>query len=179
MDFLITDDAGEEYLAHHGVLGMKWGHRKADSRNANYSDQQYKRDKQIYGARGAKKINKSMNKGNSISVARGDEKTRRDRVRSKSKYVRQGGKVVGVGAGIAAGIGAGRVINHAARSAQGKMVLNKILGREGGAIASQVLSSPLVMAAASAGAVKVADMFSGDVAVSAYERAHGYKPYRK
>lgn len=168
-----------DYLEHHGILGMKWGHRKADSRNANYSDQQYKRDKQIYGRRGANKINKSMNKGNSISVARGDEKTRRDNVRSKSKYVRQGGKVVGAGVGVITGIGTGRLINNAARSVAGKAVLKKVLGAEGGSMAAQVLSSPFVMAATSMGAVKVANMFSGDLAVATYERAHGYNPNRK
>ena len=64
-------------LEHVGVKGMKWGVRK---KNPNYTNNQIKRDRQIYGKRGSNRINKALNKGDSISVARGDEKTRRDRL---------------------------------------------------------------------------------------------------
>lgn len=34
MDYVITTDDSKQYLSHHGVLGMKWGHRKANVHQA-------------------------------------------------------------------------------------------------------------------------------------------------
>lgn len=90
-------------LEHYGVLGMKWGVRKErKGKNKDYTAQREKRDRQVYGARGSRRINKSMNKGDRISVARGAEKSRRDRVINNNKYARQGGKVAGAVAGVVA-----------------------------------------------------------------------------
>ena len=170
----------DEYvLVHHGIKGMKWGIRKKNLDNPNYDSQQRKRDKQIYGSRGVRRINKSMNKGNRISVARGTEKTKKDSVRGKSKYVRQGGKVVGAGVGALGGLVASKYIRQAASSKKVQKIMGELLGDDVGAIVSAALTSPTVTFAAAAGAAKVGNMISGDIAVSTWERGHGYNPNRK
>ena len=169
-----------EELEHHGVKGMKWGVRKdRGKRNPNYSDQQQKRDTQIYGRRGSKRINRSMNKGDQVSTARSREKTRRDRVMSKNKYYRQGGKIAGSGAAaIATNIGISKA-RKAMVTRTGSRFMSSILGREGAAMAYVALGNPAVRATAAIGAAKIASMASGDIAVSARMRAHGYDPNRK
>lgn len=165
----------EDPLAHSGVKGMQWGQR----RNPDYSKQQEKRDTQIYGRGGAKRINKNLNKGDQISTARGAEKTRRDRVISKNKYVRQGGKVAGAVAGVAiANIGL-NLIGKAVSTDAGGAFANKLLGTYGASLVVEASHNPLIRIAVSAGAAKVGNMLSGDAAVAANMRAHGYDPNRK
>lgn len=166
----------EDFLAHYGVLGMKWGKRK---RNPNYSDQQVKRDKQIYGARGVKRINKNLNKGDQISTARGAEKTRRDRVMGKNKYVRQVGKLAG--GVVSGGIGflAMRGIGAAVSSRSGSVAVRKVLGNDAGILVSGLSRNPVVQATVAAGAARVGYMLSGDIAVGLNMRAHGYDPNRR
>lgn len=177
------DNDLEEFLIHYGVKGMKWGVRKdrknQNARNSNYTEQQRKRDKQIYGRRGSKRINRSMNRGNTISVARGDEKTRRDRVMSKNKYWRQGGKTVGAVAGGAVGLIASRAVQNAVRTRRGQTVILRALGPYLGSFTIGALISPAANVAMTAGAAKVAHMMSGDITVSARMRAHGYNPNRR
>lgn len=165
----------EDFLAHYGVKGMRWGKRK----NPNYTDQQVKRDVQVYGKRGAKRINKSLNDGNSISVARGDEKTRRDGVMSKNKYVRQGGKIAGAVGGAAVGLAAVQLARKAANTSVGKSFLEKFLPREAVQSVSGLLSNPATSAAVSLGVGAIGNMMAGDIAVSANMRAHGYDPNRR
>lgn len=52
-----------DYLAHFGVKGMKWGHRKKEEQNKRYGKNQRQDDYTIYGRRGVKRINRRMNKG--------------------------------------------------------------------------------------------------------------------
>ena len=98
-------------LEHHGIKGQHWGVRrfqnadgtrteagKKRARNENYSDQQYARDKQVYGTLAAKRINKNMNEGDMISTARSKEASR------IAKY-RASGTVAGTIGGAAAGVG--------------------------------------------------------------------------
>lgn len=190
----------DEILAHYGILGMKWGVRRepganglvGKGKNPNYTSGQRKRDRQIYGGRGEKRINKALNKGDSISVARGSEKTRRDRVTSKNKYVRVTGKIVGAGAAIGAiniGISA---FKKAARSPATAKIVNNIFesikpgsGRSANTVVtgarqlSIFLDSPHIRALASLGAAKAGEMLAGDIAVNTRMRAHGYDPNRK
>ena len=49
----------QDYLMHHGVKGMKWGVRKDP--NPNYSSEQQRRDYQVYGKSGVRRINRNMN----------------------------------------------------------------------------------------------------------------------
>lgn len=174
----------DEFLEHVGVKGMKWGVRK---RNPDYSNNQQKRDRQIYGKGGSRRINKNMNKGDSISVARGDEKTRRDRVMGRNKYVRQGGKVAGAVAGVTvANLGltyASRAIN----TDLGKSIIGKVMKATTGSssveagvqIATLAMNNPFVRVVASSGAAKVGTMLAGDAAVSANMRLNGYDPSRR
>lgn len=163
----------EDYLAHHGVKGMRWGVRK--ERASNYTDSQYNRDKAIYGKRGANRINKSMLSGNSVGTARSIEKTKRDTVLGKNKYYRQAGKVaVGVGSAVASFVGV-----NALASAKGKAVLSKVLGTSAATTISSLASQPVVKAIVVAGAAKSASMLGGDLAVSAHTHAYGYNPNRK
>lgn len=176
------DDLKREFLAeqenelkHYGVAGMRWGkHGQA----ANYSGQQAKRDAQVYGTRGAKRVNKSLHSGNSISVARGDEKTRRDNIMGKNKYVRQVGKLGGGALGAGIGFATMRGIGKLTASTQGQAVTRKLLGQYAD-LAIHASNSLPVQAAVAAGAAKVGHMLSGDVAVGLNMRAHGYDPNRK
>ena len=165
----------EDYLAHHGILGMKWGVRKQAS---NYDQSQRNRDKEVYGKGGVKRINKSMVKGNSISTARSQEKTHRDSIIKKNKYYRQGGKVVGA-AGSAAvtffGLGAAaKAISYG----PGKAFVSKIIGTQNTEFASQILDNPTVKIIASGAAAKTVSMASGDAAVMLNMKAHGLNSKR-
>lgn len=186
----MSDTPEEESLAHYGVPGMKWGKRK--SRNADYSDQQRKRDAQVYGRGGVKRINKAMNEGDKIGVARGAEKTRRDRTIAKNPYARQVGKIAGAGVGVVAmnvGISAAK---KAAYSPATVSFLSKAFGKaspgvQNGVIntmigarkVSSLMDTPEVRAIASAGAAAIGQKLSGDIAVGINMRSKGYDPNRK
>lgn len=170
------DSPVDNFLAHYGVMGMRWGKRK---QAANYENNQVKRDRQVYGDRGTRRINKELSNGTNISTARGYEKTRRDRVMSKNKYARQGGKVAGAVAGGAVGLVGASLARRAANSSTGRSILNSVLGREGGTIVSTLISNPIATGAITLGAAKVGEMMSGDIGVAVNMRSHGYDPNRR
>jgi len=99
-------------LYHHGVKGMKWGVRKdrgslAGGRskwNSNYSETQRTRDQAIYGRGGVRRINKSMNNGQTVSGARSIEAARINSARRKAQIAGQAGATVGQIGGAAAGL---------------------------------------------------------------------------
>lgn len=169
------DEQKAEFLEHSGVKGMKWGKR---GMAATYTDQRAKRDAQVYGNRGAKRINKSLHDGNQISTARGDEKTRRDAVLGKNKYVRQVGKLGGGALGAGIGFAAMRGLGKLSTTTKGQAITRKILGQHANA-ALFALNSLAVQGAVAVGAAKVGHMLSGDIAVGLNMRAHGYNPNRK
>lgn len=76
----------DEFLMHHGVKGMKWGIRKDRNRNPNYSSKQRIRDRKLYGRGAERRINKRMNKGESVQSARHNEVVKKNRKR-KAKNV--------------------------------------------------------------------------------------------
>lgn len=90
-------------LYHHGVKGMKWGVRK-EPQNSAYSEKQRKRDLEVYGRGGVKRINRSMNEGSSISGARSKEAARINDARRKATVAGQVGATVGQMGGAAAGV---------------------------------------------------------------------------
>ena len=92
-----------DYLIHYGVKGMKWGVRK-EPQNSSYSEKQRKRDREVYGRGGVKRINRSMNEGSSISGARSKEAERINKARRTATVAGQVGATVGQMGGAAAGV---------------------------------------------------------------------------
>lgn len=114
-------------LKHHGIKGMKWGVRKYQNMdgtytragidrygyrnarvsgrmpNANYSNEQRLRDRNVYGRGGVRRINKSMNSGMNISAARSKEANRIYKHRRIGVTAGQVGSVAGGVAGAVAG----------------------------------------------------------------------------
>ena len=99
-------------LYHHGVKGMKWGVRKdrgslsggGSKWNSNYSETQRTRDRAIYGRGGVRRINKSMNNGQTVSGARSIEAARINSARRKAQVAGQAGATVGQIGGAVAGL---------------------------------------------------------------------------
>jgi hypothetical protein len=96
-----------DYIAHHGILGMKWGIRRYQNKDGtlteagkrhyhpNYLDRQRRQDKALYGQRGVERINKRMYQGYSILGARHYEAARKER---KRKIAEGAAAVAGLGA---------------------------------------------------------------------------------
>ena len=177
-----VEEETADFLAHYGVLGMKWG----KSRNPNYTPQQVKRDRQLYGSKGVRRINKNLNAGDQISVARGVEVTRKNAVVGRNKYLRPGGKALGAVGGVVAANVAISSLTKAVKSRAVGQVILKVLGRRLGTNAavglwqvSKFLDTPKARLSASAGAAYVGNLMGGDIVVNANMRSHGYDPNRK
>ncbi len=86
------------YLYHHGILGQKWGRRRyqnedgsyteAGKKHREYSSSQRKQDERLYGKRAAIRVEKRVNKGETIVSARHNEVELRD----KKKYAKKKAK---------------------------------------------------------------------------------------
>lgn len=93
-------------LYHHGVLGMRWGKRKTpEKQNSSYSSKQQKRDIALYGKKGAKRINREMNKGNSVQGARHYEVKRQENAQNRKRIAKKIAKGTAAVTGIAVSIG--------------------------------------------------------------------------
>ena len=169
-------------LTHHGVKGMKWGVRKEPD-NPNYSDTQRKRDKQLYGKRAPKRINKKMNRGDTVTIARSEEKKRRDKTMNNNKYARQSGKIAGAAVGVVGTEVAMAGISRSLKSKTGRRAIDSMFGQGSGAVANgifdMVMTTPGVRVMVDAGGAKMASMFGGDLAVKANKSFHGYDPNRQ
>lgn len=192
----MSDMTYDDYLAHYGVKGMKWGKRKSN-RNENYSDDQMRRDGQVYGKRGAKRINSNMNKGDSVSTARSVEKTRRDTVKSKAvdirgrtdlsrKFKQAVGGAVGVAGGGVAATKAMDGLGKLATSNVGQRALthltkDPIVSAKLGASINLLTSNKEYRKYATAGGAAVGGMMGAGAprtASTAYVKAKGYNPNR-
>lgn len=154
------------YLMHYGVKGQKWGVRRYQNEDGsytaagkkrradNYSDEQYQRDKRVYGSFGAKRINKRMLNGESISSARSAEASRIANAREAGKYAGYAGQVLG---------GVGGLV--------GSKYVAKLLANY-----NPVFSSPEAQAMISAGTVAAGTALGKYAGRSAAMLAGGYSP---
>ena len=169
-------------LTHHGVKGMKWGVRKEPD-NPNYSDTQRKRDKQLYGKRAPKRINKKMNRGDTVTIARSEEKKRRDKTMNNNKYARQSGKIAGSAFVFVVSVVAMAGVFRTLYCITGRLAIDSMFGQGSGAVANgifdMVMTTPGVRVVVDAGGAKMASMFGGDLAVKANKSFHGYDPNRQ
>ena len=202
MDNLNLSEYDDDYLAHYGVLGMKWGVRKdvssKKSSNKDYSANQRKRDRQVYGTRGEKRINKAMNQGDSISIARGREKHKRDKVLGRNKYTRIAVKTAGGVAGIVAGQYGGRAVRKVVGAGQ-MALMSSLMNSKNQKLSSPkvkvalatakaltsiynastfVDSNPQIKSLVTVGLASAGTMAAGDLAVKSRLRAHGYDPHK-
>ena len=85
-----------DYLAHYGVKGMKWGVRRErrNTYNKNYTDRQRKQDRAVYGHRAERRINRRMNEGYGVKGARAIEADRKARVDRRKATARRVGKKI-------------------------------------------------------------------------------------
>lgn len=86
MTFEVPDhqDTVNDFLQHYGVKGMRWGKRKAAPRAEGYSERDQRIDVNTHGRGGSKRINKSIEKGESLKTARNIETARRKQRRQNA-----------------------------------------------------------------------------------------------
>lgn len=82
------------HLEHFGVKGMKWGVRRAELNKTNkaYSSRQRSADKEEYGKRSVKRINRMMNEGKSRAEALAKEDVRAVR----KEWIKAGVAITGI-----------------------------------------------------------------------------------
>lgn len=101
----------DNYLYHHGIKGQKWGVRRYQNEDGSltpagrerYSDEQYSRDRQIYGKIAANRIRRRVSKyGTTVS---GERSREADRIARARKAASLSGKVGSTAGAITGGIG--------------------------------------------------------------------------
>ena len=143
-------------LYHHGIKGQRWGVRRYQNEDGSlteegkakygkksnrvpYSDEQYLRDKDVYGKFAADRINKATLEGRSVSGARSKEADRINNFRVSANVAGNGAGIVG---GILGAIGAYHVGKNKIASTGNKEV-DAIIGTTlitGGALVGSILA---------------------------------------
>lgn len=114
-------DMQSNYLIHYGILGQKWGVRRFENEDGSltaagkerYSSDQYRRDRAVYGKSGANRIQKNVDKGDSVSGARSKEASRINSTRARARTAGQVGRTVGSVAGAIGGYYASKAVRQA------------------------------------------------------------------
>lgn len=159
----------DDYLAHYGVLGMKWGVRNYQNKDGSltvegklrYSSDQYKRDKSVYGRSGANRIRKRIGKGESVSGARSREA---DRIGSARKSASIAGDI---------GQAVGRItggITGAALGYQGAKIVSRITGTD------PTLYGAMATSAIALGAQAVGSKLGRQIGATSIMAIYGYDP---
>lgn len=99
-----------EYLIHYGIEGQKWGQRRYQYEDGSltpagkerYSREQWYRDKGVYGRSGANRIQRKVERGQSVSGARSEEAARINGARSGAQIAGKIGSVAGGLGGVVA-----------------------------------------------------------------------------
>lgn len=132
-------------LYHYGVKGMKWGVRKdrgllpgSQTWNQNYSEKQRTRDEAVYGRGGVKRINKSLNKGQTISGARSIEADRINTARRKARVAGQVGNTAGKIGGAVAGLVLSKYAKQKISDESMQMAVTPIISYGASTVASQM-----------------------------------------
>lgn len=172
------------YLIHYGVFGQKWGKRNYQyedgsltpegrvhygvnekrSENPRYSSDQKRRDRSVYGRSGSVRIEKRINRGESISGARSREA---DRINSARRTAQTAGAV-------------GRTVGEVGGAIAGFMMSKKVTD----ALATKfdAVNDPAVnlavRAAISAGASKVGKLIGSEGGRSIGMMSYGYDPQK-
>ena len=178
----------DDDIYHFGVKGMKWGVRK--ERAKNYSEAQYKRDKVMYGTRGANRINRSMHKGHNVSGARSKEVEKHNRAVRNSTTAgvigRVAGAAVGAGAGGIGGYFLGSKVVKLAAGA-GADYISKNLSPEMGAMVRELATNKQyqvsIKAGIAASGVKIGNTIGARIGRETGRQAplaiHGYKDRKR
>lgn len=116
---------------------MKWGVRK-DRQNSSYSDAQRKRDFDVYGRGGVRRINRAMNNGSSISGARSKEAARINSARRKAQVAGQVGSTVGQVGGAVAGLVLSKYAKQKINDESMQMAVTPIISYGASTVAKQL-----------------------------------------
>jgi hypothetical protein len=127
-------------LVHYGIKGMKWGQRKSElnKRNRLYTTADRAKDRRNNSSSGAvKRINKRMNKGQELDVARKNEVKfvkRRRQITSAvifgaryRKHIAVGARVIGTLGSLALGVAVQSVAQRAETN-RGRAAASNVMG---------------------------------------------------
>lgn len=171
-------------LYHHGIKGQKWGVRRFENydgkltnagkaryslggrnnalndRNPNYTNQQRRRDQQVYSKGAVKRINRAMNEGDSVSTARSREA---ERINNTREIARTAGSV-------------GRTVGKVAGAVGGYILADKLLRQYGGSAFNDPNMRMMASGAIASGAMSVSSQLGGAMGTSVVMLAGGYSP---